>query len=80
MSKPYTPEFTGGFQDTRTNKEDFAITPYLFFVKAAVGKVLILGIGVCWGYYAGYIGLIWNKPKGYLNFKRIPYCKTEQNI
>lgn len=24
--------FIGGFQDTRTNKEDFALTPYLFWI------------------------------------------------
>jgi hypothetical protein len=31
--------FATGFQDTRTNKEDFALTPYLFTVWVT-GKII----------------------------------------
>jgi hypothetical protein len=59
-----------GFQDTRTNNEDFAITPYLFSVH--VNKSLkIFGIGFCWGFYAIYIGIGFNVPNGQTGFKII---------
>lgn len=59
----------GGFQNTKLNNEDFAITPFLFgvFVK---GKIIsIYGIGICWGYYAVYVGFGFGIPKSYPNFK-----------
>lgn len=59
----------GGFQDTRTNKEDFALTPYLFGVWLNGEIIKVYGIGVCWGYYSVYLGLGWNIPKGYPSFK-----------
>lgn len=50
-------KIVSGYQDTRTNKEDFALTPYLFSVLY-FGKIIkIFGIGVCWGYYSFYIGI-----------------------
>ena len=64
-----TCRFIGGFQDTRTNGEDFAITPYLFAVWVT-GKILkVRGIGLCWGYYSVYLGLGWNIPSNYPSFK-----------
>lgn len=59
----------GGFQDTRTNNEDFALTPYLFGVWANVETIKVRGIGLCWGYYGVFIALGWNIPKHYPSFK-----------
>lgn len=60
-----------GTQDTRNNNEDFALTPYLFFVKH-IGKVIrVYGIGICWGYFSGYIGIGFNLPKGHPTFSKI---------
>ena len=61
--------FIGGFQDTRTNKEDFALTPYLFGVCVTGEIIKVRGIGICWGYYSIYLGLGWNIPKEYPSFK-----------
>ena len=59
----------GGYQDTRTNEEDFALTPYLFgvFVRGEIIKVY--GIGLCWGFYSVYIGVGFNIPKDYKSFQ-----------
>jgi hypothetical protein len=59
----------GGFQDTRTNKEDFAITPYLFSVFVNGHIIKVIGLGLCWGYYSYYLGLGLNIPKNYPTFK-----------
>lgn len=61
--------FIGGFQDTRTNKEDFALTPYLFGVWVTDKIIKVRGIGICWGYYSVYLGLGWNIPNNYPSFK-----------
>jgi len=58
----------GGFQDTRTNKEDVAITPYLFGVFVN-GIIKVFGLGICWGYYSFYIGVGWNIPEKYPSFR-----------
>ena len=55
----------GGFQDTRTNKEDFALTPYLFGVWVNEGIIKFRGMGICWGYYSVYLALGYNLPKRY---------------
>ena len=65
-----------GFQDTRGNKEDFALTPYLFLidVKGDFFK-RILGLGICWGYYAVYISVGINVPpttKTFYNHSKKP--------
>jgi len=58
----------GGYQDTRTNGEDLAITPYLFRVKS-IGKIVkVYGIGVCFGYWSIYLGLGFGIPKGHPRF------------
>jgi len=36
------------YQDTRTNNEDFVLTPYLFLVANMAAKAY--GLGLCWGY------------------------------
>lgn len=50
-------EIVKGFQDTRTNKEDFAITPYLFSVLFSGKNIKVRGIGICWGFWSYYIGI-----------------------
>ena len=55
----------GGYMDTRTNKEDFAITPYLSGIWAKKAK--IVGIGLTWGWWSTHIGIGFNLPK---NIKR----------
>lgn len=61
--------FIGGFQDTRTNGEDFAITPYLFGVWVQEEIIKVYGMGLCWGFYSIYIGIGFNIPKGYGGFR-----------
>ena len=61
--------FIGGFQDTRTNNEDFALTPYLFSVWVTGEIIKVCGIGICWGHYSVYLGLGWNVPENYPSFK-----------
>ncbi len=60
----------GGYQYTRKNKEDFALTPYLFLVYF-MSEFKVFGIGLCWGYGSIYIGLGANIPKNYPSFKVI---------
>ncbi len=58
----------GGYQNTKTNKEDFAITPYLFGVWLNGDKLKVYGFGICWGWFSVYIGLGFGIPKGYPTF------------
>lgn len=53
-----------GYQDTRINNEDFAITPYLFgvltkkmpcYIDNKKRTAIIIGIGFCWMHSATYI-------------------------
>lgn len=60
--------FIGGFQDTRTNEEDFAFTPYLFGVCVTGAIIKVRGLGICWGYYSVYLALGWKIPKNYPSF------------
>jgi len=59
----------GGCMDTRTNKEDFALTPYLFGVYAKVNITRIYGLGLCWGWASFYIGIGFNIPGNCKSFK-----------
>ena len=61
----------GGYQDTRTNKEDFALTPYLFSVYFSGEIIKVIGIGFCWGYYSFYIGVGKNIPKQVKRFFKL---------
>jgi len=63
----------GGFQDTRLNNEDFAITPFLFRVCTKLEIVSVYGIGLCWGYYSFYIGFGFGIPKDYPTFKILKF-------
>lgn len=70
MKKNYSKfRIVSGFQDTRENKEDFAITPYLFGVWVTGNEIKIRGIGICWGWYSFYIGIGTNIPNEYPTFK-----------
>ncbi len=60
--------FISGFQDTRTNNEDFALTPYLFLVWVT-DNIKARGIGICWGYYSFFLGFGINVPNGFPLFK-----------
>ena len=64
-----TCRFIGGFQDTRTNGEDFALTPYFFGVWVTGEVIKVRGLGICCGYYSVYLGLGWNIPPNYPSFK-----------
>lgn len=65
----------GGYQDTRTNKEDFALTPYLFGVYVKERIIKIYGLGLCWGWISVYLGIGFNIPKNFQAFKKIRYDK-----
>ena len=58
----------GGFQDTRSNGEDIALTPYLFGVKAKAESIKVTGLGLCWIYFSIYIGVGINVPSNYPSF------------
>lgn len=67
-----------GLQDTRNNKEDFVLTPYLFTVYVRVNSSKVYGIGICLFYYAVYIGFGINIPKSIPFFRYKPYHKTSK--
>lgn len=59
----------GGYQNTRINHEDIALTPYIFGVYVNESIATIFGIGLCWGFIAVYIGIGFNIPKGFKTFR-----------
>lgn len=59
----------GGYQNTKTNNEDFAITPYLFGVKMFGKEIKVIGFGICWGHASVYLGVGFGVPKDYPSFK-----------
>lgn len=61
--------FIGGYQNTKLNKEDFALTPYLFGVWLNKSYVIkVYGLGLCWGFHSVYFGIGFNIPKDYPTF------------
>lgn len=68
MKKKLNIRIIGGYQDTRLNKEDIALTPYLFGVYVNGEILKVRGIGLCWLYYSVYIGIGLNIPKGVPGF------------
>lgn len=68
MKKLLNVRIIGGYQDTRSNNEDIALTPYLFGVYVNGEILKVRGIGLCWLYYSVYIGLGLNIPKGVPGF------------
>ena len=62
----------GGFLDTRTQQEDFALTPYIGLVYVNIPKsVKVIGISFTWGYYCVHLSLGFNIPKEYPLFRVI---------
>jgi len=61
----------GGYQNTKVNGEDLAITPYLFGVWVNGKIIKVFGIGICWFFYSFYIGIGFNIPKKYPSFKTL---------
>jgi len=59
----------GGYQNTKINHEDFAITPYLFGVLSIGEIIRVYGLGICWGHGSAYLGIGFNIPCGYPTFK-----------
>ena len=57
-----------GFQNTKNNNEDFALTPYLFTVFVQKKILKIYGIGICWGFYSFYISLAFGVDKNLPHF------------
>lgn len=57
-----------GYSDTRSNNEDFAITPYISSILVNT-DIKVIGIGLCWGYFSIFIAIGKNLPKGYPFFK-----------
>lgn len=68
MKKLLNIRIIGGYQDTSSNKEDIAITPYIFGVYVNGEILKVRGIGLCWIYYSVYIGIGLNIPKGVPGF------------
>lgn len=60
-----------GFEDTRANNEDFAITPFLFGVWVTREIIKVYGLGICWGFYSFFIGIALNIPKQFPSFQII---------
>jgi len=52
------PKMITGYQDTRDNNEDFALTPYLFFIYANVDDLKIVGLGLCWGFISIFVAFL----------------------
>lgn len=64
-------KIVGGFQNTKLNNEDFALTPYLFGVLFT-GKVIgVIGIGMAWGFWAVYVGIARGLPRWYPGFRNM---------
>lgn len=54
-----------GYQDIRTNNEDFVLTPFLGLVYISKYKCRIYGLSLNWGYWSVYLSLGFNLPKDY---------------
>jgi hypothetical protein len=63
------PKMIGGYQNTKINKEDFALTPYLFIVFEKLEIISAYGIGLCWGHHSTYIGFGFGIPKDFPTFR-----------
>ena len=68
MSKLKSLKLVFGYQDLRTDGEDFVITPFLF---AVYNNKEVYGIGFCWLFFAFVIAIRLNAPK---NMKRFFKC------
>lgn len=57
-----------GYQNTKDNKEDLALTPYIFIVNGSFSIVKVYGIGLCWLHHSFYITLGFNIPEEFKFF------------
>lgn len=57
------------YQNTKSNNEDFALTPYIFVFCKTDETPYFFGFGVCWGHAAAGIMLGFGIPKNYPTFK-----------
>jgi len=64
-----------GYQDTRTNKEDMALTPYIFLV-CVNEESKAYGFGLCWFYCSIYVAVGFNIPTIFPTFLYRPYDKS----
>jgi hypothetical protein len=63
-----TTKLVTGHMDTRSDGEDFALTPYLSSVNAKYNKGIIKGVALTWGYKSIFLALGINIPKNYPTF------------
>lgn len=63
-----TTKLVTGHMDTRSDGEDFAITPYFSLVSAKHGKGTIKGVALTWRYKSTFIALGINIPNNYPTF------------
>lgn len=70
-----------GYEDTRTNNEDLALTPYVSFVRAlGKNKQQVYGLGLTWIHSSLFLGFGLNLPKDYPFFvKHTLKTKTIQD-
>lgn len=57
------------YQNTKLNKEDLALTPFLFLISFNGEKLKVFGIGICWLYSALAISIGFGIPKKFPTFK-----------
>jgi len=57
-----------GYRNTKLDKEDLALTPYLFFVNAKKSNMKAVGLGICWIYSSMYFVITKNLPKTFPTF------------
>ena len=60
------------YQNTKSNNEDIALTPYLFGVYVNEKIIKVLGIGICWIYWSFSVNIGFGIPK---NYKKILFSK-----
>ena len=51
------------YKDTRTNNEDFALTPYLSGTWVNGDIITVIGLSLTWGWASFFIGVGFNIPK-----------------
>ena len=65
-------------QNTKWNDEDFALTPFIFTPFSRTHDVTFIGIGLCWGHYAGAVCLAFNVPKKFPMFRVADYGRRKK--
>jgi len=68
----------GGYQNTKTNGKDIALTPYLFGVNMNMKVIKAYGVGICWLYHSVYIAIGSNIPVEYPSWKILTPDKANE--